>query len=119
MQHSVVIDTIGIGLQHGAHVGRQIGFVARIDRIPHAEEIHQIVGGRRTAALGACERAPHRQHHVLHGAEIVLCVRVCEAVSHVHIARATDVWHTEFIALDACVVGLGDIEKGLAIGLGR
>ncbi len=87
VQGRVVIDAIGIGLQHRAGIGRKGRVVVGGHGVAHFQQPHQIVRHRRLRALDACQLAARDQRRILDGGEIVLGMRKTQPERDVRISR--------------------------------
>ena len=114
VQGGVVIDPIGIGLQHRAIIGWQGGVVLRRHGLVHFQQPHQIVRHRPLGALDARQLAARGQRRVLDGREIVLAMCEAQSEGHVRIGGAADVRHAVVVALDAGMIARRLSDQGRA-----
>jgi hypothetical protein len=115
VQRRVIIHTVGIGFGHRAHIGREILFVARIDCVPHAQQMDDIVGRRGLDAFRRRELPASRQRHILDSREIVFRMGERESERDVDVAVSEYMRHAEIVAHDMHVVArsLGDEDRGI------
>ena len=85
MQGRIIVEPVGIGLQHRAQVGRQVRGVPGRHRLAHPKQPHQIVGDRALGPLHAGQLAASGQHRLLQGGEIVLRMGEAKAERHVRV----------------------------------
>ena len=99
-----MVNTVGVGVAHGAHVGAQVGVVFGLDEIAHAEELHDVVElGHVHATHRANLRARH-QHAVFHVGGVVLAMGESQGIGGVGVGLAEHMGYAELVAQDAGVV---------------
>ena len=119
MLGAVEVDAVGVALQHGADVGRQLAFITGVDRLPDAQQADDVVGRRRLQSVRGGQMAPGGQGDLLDGGEVVLGVGEGQAEGGVGVGLAEDVGHAPVVAADLDVVAVGAGDQGVVVDLGR
>ena len=117
VQCTVVVEAICIGLEHGAHLGRQIAGIASLDCWPYAEQMHEVIAGCGRCPVLSGTRAAGCHHHLGNGRKVVLGVRECETEGHIDVAPTADMGHTPLVAANPRIVGLRHGHQLVDVGL--
>ena len=115
----IEIEPGGIAVEQRARLGRQIGFVARGDVVPDAQELDEIIIVDRAHAVDRGKTAPRGKHGTLNGEKIVFRMGIGQAERGVGVAAPGDVRHAETVAHDGGIIFGRRRERGFRIEPGK
>ena len=115
----VEIEPGGIAVEQRAGLFGEVDVVALIDRVPDAQEVHEVVALGRFDAVDIGELPARREYGALQRREVVLRMGKGEAEGHVGVALPGDMGHPVAVADNLGIVFGGRGDRGFGVEPGQ